>query len=100
MRYFSKQLEKWINSFGKQYTDRNNLSLNDLSELYRKKYSLIQTEMNKMFLDNINHDIKILEVGSNVGNQLVCLQNMGFNNLYGIEPQSYAVELSKKNSNI
>ena len=39
--------------------------------------------------------MKILEVGSNVGNQLLCLQEMGFNNLYGIELQSYAVELSK-----
>lgn len=31
----------------------------------------------------------------NIGNQLLCLQNAGFNNLYSIELQPYAVELSK-----
>ena len=42
-------------------------------------------------------------MGSNNSNQLLCLQNSGFNSLYGIELQSYAVELSKsrtKNINI
>jgi pseudaminic acid biosynthesis-associated methylase len=39
--------------------------------------------------------MKVLEIGSNVGNQLLCLQEAGFKNLYGIELQSYAVELSK-----
>lgn len=96
MKYFSKQLKEWTNSFGKKYTDRTNLSLCDLNKSYKEKYGLTRTEMNKMFLDSMNRDIKILEVGSNVGNQLVCLQDMGFNNLYGIEPQSYAIELSKE----
>lgn len=51
--------------------------------------------MNSKFIGDFDRDIKILEVGSNVGNQLLCLQEMGFNNLYGIELQDYAVELSK-----
>ena len=42
--------------------------------------------------------MRILEVGSNVGNQLLCLQRMGFGALYGIELQSYAVEISKSKS--
>jgi pseudaminic acid biosynthesis-associated methylase len=96
MKYFSKQLKEWTNSFGKQYIHRNNFSLNDLNESYKEKYGLTRTEINKMFLNGINRDIKILEVGSNVGNQLICLQDMGFNNLYGIEPQPYAVEILKK----
>jgi pseudaminic acid biosynthesis-associated methylase len=40
-------------------------------------------------------NIKVLEVGSNIGNQLLCLQKLGFENLCGIELQSLAVELSK-----
>ncbi len=36
-----------------------------------------------------------MEVGSNIGNQLLCLQKAGFKNLYGIELQYYAVGLSK-----
>lgn len=96
MKYFSKQLKKWRNGFSRQYTDRTSLFLKDLNESYNKKYSLTLTEMNKMFLDRINRDIGILEVDSNIGNQLVCLQNKGFNNLYGMEPQTYGVELFKK----
>jgi len=38
---------------------------------------------------------RILEVGCNVGNQLRMLQRMGFNNLYGIELQQYAIEKAK-----
>jgi len=63
--------------------------------LYKKQYGITRTEMNSRFLDNLDRNIKILEVGSNIGNQLLCLQKAGFKNLYGIELQSYAVELSK-----
>lgn len=38
---------------------------------------------------------KILEVGCNVGNQLRLLQKMGYENLYGIELQPYAVQRAK-----
>ena len=43
----------------------------------------------------MDHAMRILEVGSNIANQLLCLQKMGFTSLYGIELQSYAVELAK-----
>jgi pseudaminic acid biosynthesis-associated methylase len=91
----TKQLSVWKNKFGKEYTDRNPGSLNELERLYRKSYGLTRVELNKLFLGKLNRNVKILEVGSNVGTQLMCLQKMGFRNLYGIEPQSYAVELSK-----
>jgi len=51
--------------------------------------------MNLKFLGDLDRDMKVLEVGSNIGNQLLCLQKAGFKNLYGIELQSYAVQLSK-----
>ena len=51
--------------------------------------------MNYEFIGDLDRNMNILEVGSNIGNELQLLQNMGFRNLYGIELQSYAVELSK-----
>lgn len=103
MQETSKQAKEWANEFGREYTDRNSLTLEDMEKLYRKNYGLSRTELNEKFLMGLNKSTRILEVGSNIGNQLLCLQKMGFGNLYGIELQSYAVELSKsrtKNINI
>jgi len=88
----------WTAKFGKEYTDRNMISLSNLEKLYQNTYGIKITELNELFLGKMRRSIRILEVGCNVGNQLLCLQNMGFKNLYGIEPQDYAVELSKKRS--
>ena len=94
----TKQLKKWKNSFGKEYTDRNSFSVAQLDNLYKKRYGLTRTKLNIDFIGKLNKKIKILEVGSNVGNQLLMLQKMGFKNLFGLEPLEYAVELSKKRS--
>lgn len=88
-------METWEGEFGKDYTERNLLSMEEVDALYKKNYGLTRTELNKRFLEGISSSIRILEVGSNVGNQLLLLQRMGFSNLYGIELQSYGVELSK-----
>lgn len=99
----TKQIKKWMDQFGDNYTDRNALTLEKMNLLYKKNYGLSRTKLNKIFLRNLDRSIKILEVGSNIGNQLLCLQKMGFKNLYGIEINSYAVEFSKsrtKNINI
>jgi len=88
-------MQEWAGQFGKEYTDRNALSLQEMESLYKRNYGITRTEMNSKFLGNLDRDIKVLEVGSNIGNQLLCLQEAGFKNLYGIELQSYAVELSK-----
>ena len=90
------QLEKWKSIFGKEYSDRNDFSVKELDELYKKNFGLTRTRLNEIFLKEIKSTAKILEVGSNIGNQLLCLQEMGFESLYGIEPQIYAVECSKK----
>lgn len=89
----------WSTTFGKEYTDRNLLNVNEMEELHEKYYGISRTKINEQFLGQLNRNIRILEVGCNIGTQLVCLQKMGFINLYGIELQSYAVELSKINTN-
>ncbi len=94
----TKQLQRWDDQFGKKYTDRNTFSVSELDRIYREKYGITRTELNNKFIRKMNKNIKILEVGCNVGNQLLVLQKMGFNNLYGLEPMDYAVEISKKNT--
>ncbi len=91
----TEQMEEWAGRFGEEYTDRNALSLDDMEALYLKNYGQTRAELNERCLKGVDRSIRVLEVGSNIGNQLVCLQRMGFSNLYGIELQSYAVELSK-----
>ncbi len=92
----TKQLIKWTGEFGRAYAQRNALSLMELDKIYKKNYGITRTELNEVFLAGISRSSRILEIGSNVGNQLLILQKLGFKNLYGLEPLEYAVELSKK----
>lgn len=96
MQKKTKQLSEWLGGFGKEYTDRNALSWREFDKLYISNYGKTRIGLNREFLGKMDKSIKILEVGSNIGNQLLCLQKMGFKNLFGIEPQGYAVEFSKK----
>lgn len=93
------QMKEWTGEFGKKYTDRNALNLVELNRMYRKNFGISRNDLNNLFVNDLNRDIKILEVGSNIGNQLLLLQKMGFKNLYGIEINRYAIELSKKRTN-
>ena len=98
MKKFTDQMQQWSSEFGKEYTERNPHTIEVMDELYKKQFGLTRTELNLMFLGNLDRTIKILEVGSNVGAQLHGLQKIGFKNLYGIEIQPYAVEVSKQNT--
>lgn len=95
MGKLTKQMEAWVGQFGQEYTDRNTHTLEEMDLLYKKQFGITRAEMNSKFLDNLDRNIRVLEVGSNIGNQLLRLQKAGFSNLYGIELQPYAVELSK-----
>jgi len=92
----SEQTQAWFSEFGVEYTDRNMMTMEEMDSLYKKRYGVSRTDMNTQFIGGLNRNFKILEVGSNIGNQLLCLQREGFKNLYGIELSSYTVELSKK----
>lgn len=52
--------------------------------------------MNAEFLSDLSRQARILEVGCNTGMQLVGLQAAGFEQLYGIELQAYAVEKARE----
>jgi len=90
------QIRTWIGDFGREYTDRNSQTHVELDEFYRRTFGISRTELNQKFLSDVPRDARILEVGCNLGTQLLVLQQMGFHNLFGIEIQSYALERAKK----
>lgn len=91
----TEQARTWNGEFGRQYTDRNPVGLEQLDELYRHNYGVTRTEINDRFLSDIPKDARILEVGCNIGNQLLSLQKMGFSRLYGIDVQQYALQKAR-----
>lgn len=92
----TKQTEEWSSDFGRAYTDRGPKTPEEVDKEYLEYFGISRSSLDKEFLGDLDRDIKILEVGCNVGSILQGLKNMGFKNLYGIELQPYAVELSKK----
>jgi len=92
----TQQMQVWTSRFGKDYTDRTHQSVEEVDALYIKNFGVARTDLNSEFLADLDRSIKILEVGCNMGAQLQCLQSMGFENLYGIELQQYAVRVAKQ----
>jgi pseudaminic acid biosynthesis-associated methylase len=91
----TSQLQEWRGEFGRAYTDRNSLTPEQVDDLWRRNYGVTRTQINQRFLLDIPRDALILEVGCNLGNQLLLLQQLGFQNLHGIEVQSYALEQAR-----
>ena len=95
MNRMTEQMAVWSGGFGREYTDRNALGFEELEALYQKNYGVTRSELNETFLEGIDRSARILEVGSNIGNQLLFLRMMGFRDLHGIELQLYAIQQSK-----
>ena len=94
----TKQMEFWSGSFGQEYTERNNYDLSQWDKLYFDNYGLGKLEIFKQAFDGLDKEIKILEVGCNIGMQLRGLHHLGFKNLYGVDLQVNAVkEAHEKN---
>jgi pseudaminic acid biosynthesis-associated methylase len=81
----TREGEQWSGEFGRQYSERNLLDPPDLDQMYRRKYGVTRAALNRDFLADIPRSASILEVGCNLGNQLILLKQMGFENLTGIE---------------
>lgn len=92
-----KQVEKWDGEFGEEYTKRNRSDVDGVDQLYNERYGISRTEMLKRTLDDLDRDIRILEVGTNIGSQLKCFQEIGFERLYGIDVQRKAIKEAHKN---
>jgi SAM-dependent methyltransferase len=89
------QEETWSGDFGKEYTDRNTFTPDEVDSLHIEYFGVSRTQLNREVLDNLELN-RILEVGCNVGNQLNLLKQMGYLDLWGIELQDYAVEVARK----
>jgi pseudaminic acid biosynthesis-associated methylase len=89
------QIETWTGEFGRDYTDRNALGVEQLNALCLSNYGVSRKSLNQDFLSGIRKEARILEVGCNMGNQLLLLKEMGFQNLHGIEIQPYALEKAR-----
>lgn len=86
----------WANKFGDKYIKRNLYpDLKKIDALYKATYGVTRSKMNKEFLNKKEID-SVLEIGCNIGNQLIALQKQGLKNLYGIDINPRAVELAKK----
>ena len=86
----------WEGGFGQSYTDSNFMSTDHVDAFWLDYRGVKRTELNEMFLSEIDCSARILEVGTNRGNQLLLLQEAGFTNLYGIEPMDYAIGIFRE----
>lgn len=94
-KVITEEMEFWKGKFGEEYTERSIFSPEELDAFYQDQYGVSRTDMITFIFNNTSIN-SVLEVGCNIGNQLNHLQSNGYNNLYGIELQSYAVEKSKE----
>jgi len=95
MRTF--QEENWTSEHGDQYNTRNPKTIEETDQLYLKNYNLKRSSLNEEFLGDLKRDIKILEVGCNMGAQLDGLKKMGFTNLFGIDVNRESLKVAKNN---
>jgi pseudaminic acid biosynthesis-associated methylase len=89
------QISEWTGAFGREYTVRNLLTPEAHDALYASDFGITRKQLNQTFLQGVSPGARILEVGCNIGNQLVLLQQMGYRNLFGIEVQTCALELAR-----
>ena len=95
MKKTTKQMSTWGGEFGKEYTGRCDLGVEGIDQNFKDNVGATRTEMYQKFLAGVDRDIRVLEVACNIGIQLATLERLGFNNLYGVELQEYAVEKSR-----
>jgi pseudaminic acid biosynthesis-associated methylase len=93
------QLGAWCGEFGREYTLRSCLTAEQVDALWKKNYGTTRTDLNRRFVRNIPTDARILEVGCNIGNQLLLLQRLGYSNLHGVDVQEYALEIAGSRTN-
>jgi pseudaminic acid biosynthesis-associated methylase len=91
----TKQMKVWKGKFGREYTERNFQTLKEMENLDKINFGHTRTQINHDFLPKMSKSSRILEVGCNIGNKLLCLRSMGFTNLYGIDIQSSAVKVAR-----
>jgi pseudaminic acid biosynthesis-associated methylase len=97
----NEQEKFWQGAFGNNYIQRNKFQkINDFNNFYISRYGQTRNKINLKALKGVNRKKAVLEVGCNIGNQLIALDNIGFKNLYGIDINKKSLLEAKKNTNI
>ncbi|MHA1934351.1 MAG: pseudaminic acid biosynthesis-associated methylase [Candidatus Thorarchaeota archaeon] len=93
----TEQEKFWEGEFGDEYTIRN---AGDWDAFYKKQWGVTRTDLNSQFLSDLSKDARILEVGCNRAYQLQILQNQGFENLWGLEINTKALQMARENKTL
>lgn len=93
----TQQLDVWTGEFGKDYTERNRFAdVEAFNKLYLDRYGKTRDDIVRDWFAPVDKDGGILEMGANIGNQLDCLQRVGYSRLFGVEPQRFCVDEAKR----
>lgn len=90
----TKPERKWSGEYGVQWTEDNYTTPEQINSLYKDRFGQTKQELVERFVGDLDRESKILEVGSNVGTQLLFFKELGFDNLYGIDIQREAIEIA------
>lgn len=82
----------WASKFGDEYTERNRQDLLRLEKQTVHWDGMTRSDLNRMLLGHVNRSVKILEVGCNIGLQMVLLQRIGFRKVWGIDVNKRAIQ--------
>jgi pseudaminic acid biosynthesis-associated methylase len=88
----SKPQRLWAGEYGEEWTEDNYKSVSESNEIFKERFGISKPEHLQRFFGDVPKDSHILEVGTNIGTQLMCLRELGFHNLYGIDIQRKAIE--------
>ena len=91
----TNQMKKWETEFGGDYTNRSRVTVEEEDKVYHGRIGITKTNVYETFLAGLAIN-NVLEVGCNIGIQLSILNKMGYKNLYGIEINEYAINISKE----
>ena len=93
----TEQARRWAGEFGERYVERHPTTVEGFDELREcEQYGVTQTELLRRYLGELDRDIRILEVGTNIGLQLRCLRELGFTRLYGVDVSKYALDICRE----
>ena len=67
------------------------VDLEGMEQLYERRHGFSRTELNRRSLKGFDKSTSLLEVGTNIGNQLLCLLEMGLRRFEGIDLQHAAL---------
>lgn len=95
MKKSTPQLEQWKSIFGKEYTNRCNVSISKAEETSRQQIGRTISDSFRVFVTGLDIT-RVLEVGCNVGQKLEILSSLGNYRLYGVEPQIYALKKARR----